>query len=169
MGLPSGSAVIAAVRSCWGRDRSAILRSYTIVGVLVTLFSLSLLVLALPTWIAQTTGTSATLMLAQGLLFLLGLGVVAAVLAPILLAHRRFPTPGEHWRFESLYGGLGYLEIIALYMAMIISAPPDTLGDVPTLLEPVVEALNALDPVLSIVPPVGVLALLYYLDYRIAN
>ncbi len=169
MGLPSGSAVIAAVRSCWSRRRAMLLRSYTIIGVIVTLFSLSLLVLALPTWIAQTTGTSPTLMLAQGLLFLLILGVVAAVLAPVLLAHRRLPTPGEHWRRESLYGVLGYLEVIALYMALIISAPPETLGDAPALLEPAVEALNAFDPVLAIIPPIGVLGLLYYVDHRLAT
>lgn len=164
MGLLSDSMLLAAVRSCIRRDRSYVLRTYAIVGLLVSLFALALLLLALPTWIAQAGQTSATLMLAQGLLFLGGIGVIAAVMAPLLLAHRRLPTAGENGRLEMVYGGLGYVLILAVYTSFIISAPSDELGESPSLLEPIVSSLNALDPLLAVVPPLAVLLLLLYVD-----
>lgn len=165
----SGSALIVAVRGCLKRERSAVLRSYAVIGALLSLFILALLILALPTWVARTTGTSATLMLAQGLLFLIGLGGIAAIMAPILLAYRRLPTPGEKRGLEVLYGGIGYGLVLSIYVALIISAPADQLGEPPSALEPIVSGLNALDPLVALVPPLAGLIVLFYVDRHVVT
>ena len=166
MGVLRQSAVLAAVRSCLQRDRSPVLRTYAIVALVVSIFALVLLLLALPTWMAHPSGTSALLMLAPGLLALGGLAVIAALVAPVLLAHRRVPDPGAEPTTEFVYGLFGYAVVVALYAALIISAPEGARGDPPSGLEPLIEPLYGLHPLVGIVPPVVVVGLLLLVDRR---
>lgn len=169
MGFDSGSALAGAVRSSLRRGRSRVLRTYAIVAALVSVFTASLILLALPGWIARTDGTAATLMLAPGVLLLAGIAVIGMVMAPLLLATRRVPDPGKRRRLEALYGGFGYAVLLSLYAAMIISAPADQLGGSPAALEPAVDALNALPTVAGVVPPMVTVALFLLVDRRYAG
>lgn len=166
MGGGSGSAVIDATRSCLARDRSLVLRTYAVVGSLLATGTALLIVLALPTWIAQTTGASATLMLGQGMLILGGLAVIVVVVLPLLLAARRLPEPGAEPVRERIYGAVGFAVGGAVYVSLVISAPPEARSQPPAAIAPLVDRLYALDPVFAILPPLAVLALLLALDRR---
>lgn len=169
MVLGRGSSVVAAARSCLGRDRSLLLRAYTVVGLSLAVLTGVLIALALPTWIARTGGTSATLMLGQGLLVLAGLAVIAGFVLPILLAHRRLPDPGTAVARERAYGLLGGGYIVAIYLALLVSAPPEAREAPSGPLAPAIEVAYGLDPVYGVVPPLAVVVLVIALDRRFAG
>ncbi|MFW6449023.1 MAG: hypothetical protein ACOC0X_05725, partial [Halobacteriota archaeon] len=121
MKRPRGSAVLSAVRSCMRADRSWLLRLYAPAGFLVALFVVVLVLLALPTWVAQVHPGSATMMLAPGLLVIGGLGIAGGALAAVLAAARRLPEANP--RVERGYALLGIAFVLGAYLGLIISAP----------------------------------------------
>lgn len=165
----SGSVLYAAVRTCLSRDRSRVLRTYAIIAVIVSLFTAALLLLALPGWIAQTDGTSATLMLAPAMLLLGGIAVIVGVMVPLLLVRSRLPEAGAAPSRERLYGSFGYVFVLAVYVGLIISAPAEYVEDTAALVQPLVDQLNALDPLVGVAPPLVVFGLLLVVDRRLAG
>lgn len=160
MERPRGSAVLAAFRSCIGRERSWVLRAYAPVGTLVAAFALVLVALAFPTWVARVEGSSAPLLLGPGLLVLGGLAVAGGAVAPLLFAARRLPDPGRHHGHERAFGALGFGYVTAVYLGFVVSAPSAyrTAPDGP--MAPVIEWLYGLDPLIGVIPPAVVLAVL---------
>ncbi|MFW6153490.1 MAG: hypothetical protein ACOC42_03935 [Halobacteriota archaeon] len=163
------SAILTAVRSAVAGGRSYLLRAYAVVGSVLIVLTAVLVILALPTWVARSAGTSATLVFGQALLVLVGLGVIVALFLPLYLAHRRLPDPGVDRRLERRYGAFGFAIALSVYVALLISAPPDARGEPPALLAPVIEPLYALDPRLALVPPIATVALLLAVDRRLAD
>lgn len=160
------SAILTAVKSAVAGRRSWLLRAYAVIGSVSIVLTAVLVLLALPTWVAQTEGTSTTLVFGQALLVLVGLGVIVALFLPLYLAHRRVPRPGEDRRLERHYGAFGFAIVLSVYLALLISAPPDARGEPPTWLAPIIEPLYALDPRLALVPPLAVVGLLLLRDRR---
>lgn len=158
------SAILGATRGCLASGRSIVLRAYAVIGLVLILLSSLLVILALPTWIAIAEGTSATLMLGQGLLLLGGLLVVVAFFLPIYLAHRHLPPPGDDPWGERLYGGFGFAIVLAVYLGLIISAPPDARGNPPSAIAWAIEPLYGINPVIGVLPPVATIIALVVVD-----
>lgn len=165
----SGSVLLAAVRDAAGHGRSRVLRAYAVVGGLTAVFVTLLVLLAVPVWVADAGGASATLNLAQGLLFIAGIALVVGLLLPVVLAHRRLPTAGQRPRVEAAYGGFGFALIASVYLALIITAPADAQETPPAAIAPVVDALYTLDPGFGAVPPLVVLLALVAYDRFVAG
>ncbi|MFP4591309.1 MAG: hypothetical protein ACLFMX_07875 [Halobacteriales archaeon] len=162
MARPRGSAVLAAVRSCLRADRSWLLRLYAPVGLLVALFAVILVVLALPTWVAEVHPGSATMMLGPGLLVIGGLAVAAGSMAPVIAAANRLPEANA--ALERGYGALGMAFLLGTYVGLIISTPPAYRSDLGGPLGVVVDWLYGLDPLLGVVPPAAAVSALVAYD-----
>ncbi len=145
------------------------LRTYAVIGLVLIILSTMLVVLALPTWIAQTEGTSATLMLGQALLILIGLLVIMAFFLPMYLVARRLPEPGSQVRLERVYGGFGYAIALSIYLSLLISAPADARGEPPAWIAPIIELFYGLDPIFSAIPPIIAVSALVVVDRRQAG
>ena len=169
MGPRSRSLIIASFRSCLSQDRSRILRSYAIIAIFVILFTVVLILLALPGWIADTDGTSALLMLAPGLLLLGGIGIIAAIITPLWLAQRRTGNAGEMVSLERLYGGFGYALIASIYLALIISAPSEYIDEGSGRFATAIEWLNGLSWPIAVILPLVVIVLLVLVDQRVVQ
>lgn len=169
MRLASGSILVAAVRTGMARDRSRVLRTYAILAALLSLFVAVLLLLALPGWVAQTDGSTATLMLSPAVLLLGGIGVIAGLMLPLLRVRKRLPEAGERSQQEAIYGAVGYAFVLALYVGLLISAPAEYVEETSSIVQPAVDALNALNPVLGLVPPMAIIGLLALVDRRFSD
>lgn len=147
------SLVWRSVRSSLASE-SRLLRSYAVVGaVLAVLVALGFL-LALPQWVVWSLGGSATVTFSRAFLLLTGLAVLASLLTPIVVAGRRHDRDTATPRGDFLLAASGYLFVVSMYLALLISAPPDSRDPPPEAVAPVVEFLYGLDPVYGLVPPV---------------
>ncbi|PSQ44569.1 hypothetical protein BRD17_03760 [Halobacteriales archaeon SW_7_68_16] len=151
----SRSVVVGAFRGAI-RSESLALRAYGYLGGVVAVLIAVLVVLALPQWVVTTLGSSASNGFSQGFLFLVGLAVLVPLVAPAIYAARRHRHGTATRRRDAVFGTLGLAYLVALYLALVISAPAGTRGDPPGAIAGIVEALYGLPPVYAVIPPVGV-------------
>jgi hypothetical protein len=155
------SVVFASLRAALGSD-SWLLTSYAVVGTLAAVLVGVVVALALPVWVENTLGQSQSVTFSRAFLILSGLLLVAALLAPLLYAHRRDRAGNRSRRSDFLLGASGYVLVASLYLSLVISAPPDQRSTPPAAVAPLVEFLYDVDPTLAVVPPliaVGLIAL----------
>jgi multisubunit Na+/H+ antiporter MnhG subunit len=156
------SAVVRSVRTAWGSD-SRLLRAYAVVGSLVALFVTIAVILAFPSWVANSASGS-TQAFSRAFLLLLGLVVVAPVIAPMFFATRRHREGTANTRRDARYGLSGFLFVLSLYVALLVSAPASLREEPPPVVGPAIEFLYGLDPVYAFVPPVLGVALIVAAD-----
>lgn len=150
-----GSVVLAGLRYALGESDSWALKSYAVVGALCAVFTGLLVLLAFPQWILETD-TGALNRVGRAFLGLLGLLLVAAMVAPLVFVHRRRTSdrPGR----DRLFGVAGFAYLLSLYVALLVSAPEGLRDDPGGVLAPVVEFLYGLPPQYGVLAPlVGVL------------
>lgn len=100
--------------------------------------------------------------------------VVAPIVAPVLFVAREHRRGRGDDAFDARMAALGFVYLLALYVAAVISIPPSFTLDGETvtrpapsgLLAPVVRVLYAMPPVSSILPPVVVAVAMYVVDRR---
>lgn len=152
----SGSRSI--LRKSYGRtvrsSDSVLLRSYTVVSALVGLFMIALVLLGLPIWIAQTEGQTALNMIGRALLPLVGLALLAPLVGPVLYAAKNREKGRSDRRGDAALGLAGYLFVTSMYLALVISAPPESRSDPPALVAPIIEFLYGLPALAGLLPPV---------------
>lgn len=152
---PEGRAMVedyrgipGAYRYAFGESSSRLFRSYVIVSALVGLFVLLLVVLGTVTWIANPTG----LIGEQALLPVLGLLVVIPLVVPVLVAARRrrldVASPGA----ERVLAATGYLFLLSVYLALLITDPQDHAIGGP--LGGIVDVIDSLPRLWGLVPPI---------------
>lgn len=161
----SRSVVVGALRWAVVDGDSWLFRSYAVVAGLLGVFVGTMFVLALPVWVIEAGG-SALQRIGLGLLWLIGLALLAVLVLPMLLAARR----RERGRPERqvAFGIAGYAYVGSLYLALLASAPPDLRDPARGPFAPVLEALYAMPAVSGAIFPIaGVVAILlveYALD-----
>lgn len=164
----SRSVLVGAFRRTFARTDSTLLRSYAVVSaVLGVLFSL-LLLLALPVWIFATAGGSELATFSRAFLIVGGVLLLAVLVAPVLAAGRRHARGTASPRADLLLACSGYLFVVSLYAALLISAPPGQRETPPAAIAPAVEFLYALPPAYAVAPPVLAAALVGVV-YRFAG
>lgn len=112
------------------------LRSYAVVATLVGAFVSVLFLLAFPEWVLQTDAGPLQ-RVGRAFLVLLGLGVVAAMLAPVLFVDRRRRS-GRPQR-QLAFGLAGYAYLLSLYLALLASAPANARSEPQGAIAPIVE------------------------------
>jgi hypothetical protein len=147
-GLPG--AILYAYRS----SDSRLLRSYVLVGSLLTALVTLMFVQALVVLLGRSVGvTGGTVTFSRAFFVVVALAVVAPLLAPMVSTARRHRQGRADRRTDRTLGALGCLFVGALYLALVVSAPPELRESVDGPLAPVVEALYALPPPAAAIAP----------------
>lgn len=83
-----------------------------------------------------------------------GFLVVFPLLAPVLLVARHHRRTGDDRRYDRSLAATGFLYAFSLYLAAVVSTPPDQQEAVEGLLAPVVSVLYGLPAPVGLLPPV---------------
>lgn len=149
----------------FGRTDSRLFKSYVLVGGLAAALLSLFVVLSLVVLFGQTASVQGgSLTLSRAFYIVVGLFLVAPVVAPVLLVarrHRRGLIPDAGVRYDQWLAAAGYVFIGSLYVGLVISIPECFVLDgeqvcrgQPTgLLAPVVSTLYALPQLAAVLPP----------------
>jgi hypothetical protein len=156
---------------------SVLFRVYVVLGGLLAVLATLVFGIALIVQVAATLGgPGGTFTFSRTLFVLLGLFVVAPLVAPVLLVARRHRRTGSDTRYDTLLAAAGVLFVVSLYLGLVASIPPEfTLdGELQTRpppagpLAPLIGLLYALPAVAApVVPLLG--AALILLAHRYAD
>ncbi|MCL7419184.1 MAG: hypothetical protein M8354_15310 [Halalkalicoccus sp.] len=161
------SGLLGSFRYSYGASDSRVYRAYVVVGALLSLSLTLLFTFALIGIVASTLGASETITLVRSFFVLVGLLVIAPILAPILLVARRHRKRlGSGTAYDTALAVGGFLFMGALYLGLVISVPPELQEPTGGVLGGLVGALYALPSVLGLVPPLLAVALVFVLHRR---
>lgn len=166
-GEESYKGLLGSFRYSYGASESRVYKLYVLVSVVVSVLLTLLFTFALIGVIAATLGASESITLVRSFFVLVGLLVIAPILAPVLLVARRHRKElGTGTTYDTALAIGGYLFVGALYAGLVISVPPDLQEPTTGLSAVLVDALYALPSVLGIVPPLLAVALIVVLHRR---
>lgn len=164
----SRSVVLGAVKYAVVEGESRLFRSYAAIGSFLALFVALAFVLALPVWVVEIgeSGGGPLQRIGLGLLWLVGMAVIATMVVPMLFVVRRHREGRPERQFA--FGLAGYAYVLTVYLALVVSAPADLRDPPQGALAPVLEALYGLPRLSALLFPVLgtilVLAVEYGLD-----
>lgn len=164
----SRSVVLGAVKYAVVEGESRLFRSYAAIGSFLALFVALAFVLALPVWVVEIgeSGGGPLQRIGLGLLWLVGMAVIATMVVPMLFVVRRHREGRPERQFA--FGLVGYAYVLTVYLALVASAPADLRDPPQGVLAPVLEALYGLPRLSALLFPVLgtilVLAVEYGLD-----
>lgn len=164
--------LLGAIRYAFGATDSWLMRSYVVVGTLLVAFVALLFVQGVVVLVGRTVGLSGgTLTLSRAFIVVIGLFVVGPLLAPMVSTARRHRHGAGDRRTDAVQATLGYLIALALYVALVITAPPELRDPADGALGPIVETLYALSPTAAVAPLafVGLAFLAVWLLHRRAG
>jgi hypothetical protein len=145
---------------------SRLFRGYVVVGGLVAVVATVLFASSLVTLLADTFRTSGgTFTFSRSFVVVVALGIVAPILAPVLLVARRHRRTASTVRYDRALATAGFCFLLSIYLALVISAPPAVRDEPPALLAPLVRVLYDL-PQIAGLAPLLVGAALIYLAHR---
>ena len=158
---PSGSrsVLIGSYRQAFAETDSWLLKSYVVLSAILGALLALLLLLALPVWIFNTVGGSELATFSRAFLVVGGVLLLAVLAVPVISSARRHARGTASWRTDYLLAVSGYLFVASLYVALLVSAPPDQRGTPPDAIASVVEFLYSLPAVYAVVPPLIAVAL----------
>jgi hypothetical protein len=169
--------VLGAFPYAFRASDSTLFRLYVVVGGLLAALATLVFGIALIVQVAATLGgPGGTFTFSRTLFVLLGLFVVAPLVAPVLFVARRHRRSGSDTRYDTLLAAAGVLFVVSLYLGLVASIPPEfTLdGEVQVRppatgpLAPVISLLYALPSIAApVVPMLG--AALILLAHRYAD
>lgn len=164
------SGLLGAFPYAFRASDSRLLRSYVVLGGLLALFVSVVFAAAFVGQVAATLGAGGgTFTFSRALFLTVGLLVVLPLLAPVLLVarrHRRSDARRDA-RYDAAMAATGYLFVLALYVGLVVSTPPEQQETPPALVAPVVELLYGLPPLAGLVPPLVAAALLPLVHRRL--
>jgi hypothetical protein len=150
--------VVGAFPYAFRASDSLLFRSYVALGGLLAVAVSLLFVAAVVGVIAGTTGgRGGSLTLARSFFAVVGLFVVVPLVAPVLFVARRHrrrerdavtDTP-----YDATLAAAGYLFVLALYVGLVISIPPDQRTTPAGALAPLIELLYGLPQLAGLGPP----------------
>ena len=169
--------VLGAYPYAFRHSDSLLFRAYAVLGGLLALVLAFVFGLALVVQVAQTLGgPGGTFTFARAFFILIGLLVVAPVMAPVLFVARHHRRTGNDPRYDRLLAGFGFLFLVSLYLGVTASIPPEFVLDGETVTRPDPSGLTApLVAVLYAIPELAAplipltAALALYLAHRYAR
>lgn len=147
--------VFGAFPYAFRQSRSLLFRSYVLVGALAALAVTLLFGAGLVVLIAQTAAVEGgSLTLSRAFYTVVGLLIVAPLVAPVLFVARRHRRrEGDDVRYDLVLSLAGYLFILSLYVGLVITVPVDQQTAPPAAVAPVVDLLYTLPQLAGVVPP----------------
>lgn len=134
--------VLGAFPYAFRTTESRLCRAYVVVGGFVAGLSTLVFVLAVLSLIGQTVGTPGGLLTsARAFYVLVGLLIVAPLLAPTLLVARRHRRGAGDPRYDRALAASGFLFVISLYLGLVASMPPSFVLDGETITRPAADGL----------------------------
>lgn len=159
--------LLGSFRYSYGASDSRVYRLYVVVSALLSTLLTILFALSLVVLIAATLGASESITLVRSFFVLVGLLVVAPIVAPVLLVARRHRKRfGDDTTYDAALALGGFLFVGALYVGLVISVPSDLREPTSGPLGIVVETLYGLPSLLGVVPPLLAVLLLVGLHRR---
>jgi hypothetical protein len=148
--------VFGAYPYAFRRSESWLFRAYVVLGGFLA-FALAFgFGLALVVQVANTLGgPGGSFTFSRALFILVGLLVVAPVMAPVLFVARHHRRVGGDVRYDRLLAGSGFLFVFTVYLAVLATTPADQQEVPPAAVAPVVEFLYALPWWAGLCFPVG--------------
>ncbi|WP_227739025.1 hypothetical protein [Halorientalis pallida] len=144
------------------RSDSLLFKSYAVIGGLLALLIALMFTFGLVGVIASTTGTAGGVFsFSRAFFIFVGLLVVFPLLAPVLSVARRHRRIGSNARYDAAIASAGYLFLLTLYLALLISTPPEQQQPVSGAYAPLVELFYALPAIVGLVPPIIGAAAIY--------
>lgn len=141
---------------------SLALRAYAIVSALLSVGVALLFGMALVVLIGATAGVAGgSFTFSRAFFVLLGLFVVAPLVAPVLFVARSHRRGAGDARYDATLGGLGFLFVASLYVGLVVSTPVDQQESVVGVLAPLIEVLYGLPRFAGLVPPLLVTLLIW--------
>lgn len=161
----SRSVVLGAVKYGVTEGDSRLFRSYAVIGSLLALLVGLMFVLALPVWVMEIaeSGGSTLDRVGLGLLWLVGLAVIATMILPMLFVVRRHRLGRPERQFE--FGLAGYAYVLSIYLALLVSAPADLREEPGGALAPILDALYGLPRLSGLAFPIVGTLLLVAIEY----
>ena len=144
-----------ALRFSFRRSDSRVFKSYVIIGGLVAAFIAILLLFGLVGVVAETLGASELVTPVRSFYLLIGILLVAPILAPVLLVARRHRRATSTPEYDARLALGGYLFIGAVYVGLVISTPPGQQVQVEGPHGPVVSVLYGIPAILGLLPPIA--------------
>lgn len=155
--------VFGAFPYAFRRSDSLLFKSYVVFGTLAAGLVGSLFLLSLLVWIGETAETpGGSLTLSRTFIVIVGLFAAGPLLAPTLLVARKYRKRLRyHPHYDAVVAALGYLFLLSLYAAAIISMPEcfeldgeQVCRDPPSgFFGPVIALLYALPQLAAVAPP----------------
>lgn len=137
--------VFGAYPYAFRRSDSLLFKFYAVFGGLLALLLAFFFTLTLVVQVAGTLGgPGGTFTFSRALFILVGLLVVAPVMAPVLFVARHHRRVGDDVRYDRLLAGSGFLFVSTVYLAVLATTPADQQGTPPAAVAPAVEFLYAL-------------------------
>ncbi len=162
--------VLGAIPYAFRRSESRLLRSYVVVGgLLSSLVALGFVIGVVVLMSSQNTGGvgGGTFTFSRAFFILVGSLVVAPLLGPILLSARRHRRTGSSAGHDRALAATGYLFALSIYLTLVISAPAGFREEPAGLLAPVVSALYGLPAWAAVVPPLAACGLMVLVHRRL--
>lgn len=142
-------------------------RVYVVVGTVLTLFVAILFLVGVVSAFVNTLGSvGGSFTFSRSFVFLLGTVVALPLIAPVVLVARRHRLGRGSLAYDRAMAATGFLYAASLYLALVISAPPDRREAPPAALAPIVETLYDLPQVAGLVPPLAAAVLLIAVHRR---
>ncbi|WP_435333896.1 hypothetical protein [Haloarchaeobius sp. TZWWS8] len=169
------SGVLGAFPYALRTSDSRLFRSYAVVGGLLAGLLTFYFAAALTVQVANTlAGPGGVFTFSRALYVFVGLLVVAPILGPVLFVARRHRRVGSDTGYDRQMAVLGYLFLLSVYLAVVISMPAEFTLDGETvtrpapsgLFAPVVALLYAMPPITSPLPPLLVTVAMVLADRR---
>lgn len=155
--------VFGAFPFAFRHSESLLFKLYVLVGALAAAVVSLFVAFGLVVLIAQTAAVpGGSLTLSRSFYVLVGLFIVAPLVAPILFVARRHRKTGSDRRYDLSLALAGFAFLVSVYVGLVVTVPPDlqtppepfALGPVTvSALVPVVRLLYDLPPVYGVVPP----------------
>ena len=163
--------VVGALPYAFRRSDSRLFKSYVLVAGLAVALVVVLVTTGLIVLIADTAAArGGTLTVSRAFYVLVGLALVGPLLTPpLLVARGRRRGAIADGRYERRLAAAGYLFLGSIYLALVISAPPELRSSPSGALAPLVERLYALPPESALVAPLlcaGLVAAAHYASTR---
>lgn len=156
------SGLVSAFPYAFRRSDSWLFRGYVLVGGFVAVVVTLLFVFALVVLVAATTGgPGGTFTVSRAFFIVVGLFVVAPVLAPILLVARHHRRERSDKGYDAALALAGFLLLVSLYVGVVITIPPEQQTTPTGVLAPVIEGLYALPALAGLLPPALAVVVIY--------
>ena len=160
--------VLGAVPFALRSSDSWLFRSYALVSGLVALLVALLFVFGLVVLLGRTAAVEGgSLTLSRAFYVVVGLFLVAPVLAPTLLVarrHRREIARSEG--YDARLALAGYLFLASLYVGLVVAVPPSAQTPASGALAPVIEFLYSVPQPAGVLPPLFAAALIVLVHRR---